>query len=264
MPVEPKTRGRIAARLAKAATRQLDLAVQALSPPADDRSIHQARRAFKRLRAMVRLLREPLGDEAARLNTEFRDAGRALAGSRDAAVLRDNLSRFIKSGDDMPVDQALEVHPIRPTPDTQAIARRLLEARPQLAAWEQLPLTGRRVRQAYARSHRSARRAMKQALVTEDAERWHTWRKRVKDLLYQTQVLRPKAPARRRYARLAEWLGEINDLTVLDAALAGTPHAGPARQRAAERRQRVQRRARKLGRKLLGRRAVRRVRKRGG
>ena len=61
-----------------------------------DGAVHDTRKAFKRLRALVRVSRDALGDEAYRReNTIFRDAGRKLSGTRDAAVLVQTLDGLI-------------------------------------------------------------------------------------------------------------------------------------------------------------------------
>lgn len=74
---------------------QIDLAVELLES-ADgcelDEAIHESRKAFKRVRALVCLARDALGDETYRRENEtFRDAGRALASVRDARVMVDTL-----------------------------------------------------------------------------------------------------------------------------------------------------------------------------
>ena len=49
--------------------------------------MHETRKALKRLRALVRLLREELGEQAfERENAALRDVARRLAGARDAEV----------------------------------------------------------------------------------------------------------------------------------------------------------------------------------
>ena len=72
---------------------QLDLAGERLDAGAGargdlDGAVHETRKAFKRLRALVRVARDALGDEVYRReNTIFRDAGRRLSSARDATVL---------------------------------------------------------------------------------------------------------------------------------------------------------------------------------
>jgi CHAD domain-containing protein len=79
---------------------QLDLAIEQLqgegAAPAE-RAVHETRKALKRLRALMRLLREELGEQAfARENAVLRDAGRRLAGARDAEVILDTLDELLR------------------------------------------------------------------------------------------------------------------------------------------------------------------------
>src|SRR5581483_10196931 len=53
-----------------------------------DEAIHDARKRFKKLRAMLRLVRPVVGEEVYRTeNTSFRDAARPLTEVRDAKIL---------------------------------------------------------------------------------------------------------------------------------------------------------------------------------
>jgi hypothetical protein len=61
-------------------------------------AIHEARKSLKRLRAVVRLARDPLGDDTYRHeNRTFRDAGRKLSDVRDAQVIRAGFSAHLPS-----------------------------------------------------------------------------------------------------------------------------------------------------------------------
>ncbi len=70
---------------------QLESALEELrgtDPRKADAAVHAARKRFKRIRAVVRLVRKGLGSEVfERENASFRDAGGTLAEARDAAVL---------------------------------------------------------------------------------------------------------------------------------------------------------------------------------
>ena len=60
-------------------------------------AVHDARKAFKRLRATVRLARGAIGEGTyGRENTAFRDAGRRLSGVRDASVLVETVDELGK------------------------------------------------------------------------------------------------------------------------------------------------------------------------
>ncbi|MCW3057232.1 MAG: domain containing protein, partial [Solirubrobacterales bacterium] len=84
--------------LRRMALGQLDLAIGLLGGGRpDEKAVHEIRKALKRLRALVRLLRHELGEEAfARESAALRDAGRRLAGARDAEVLLDTLDSLLE------------------------------------------------------------------------------------------------------------------------------------------------------------------------
>src|SRR4051812_28141982 len=74
----------------------LNEVLQALNDqPGSDHAVHTARKAIKRARAALRLLREVLGEALFnRENTALRDAGRCLAPLRDAKSLVDAYEKF--------------------------------------------------------------------------------------------------------------------------------------------------------------------------
>ena len=81
-------------------------------------AVHETRKAFKRLRATVRLARGAIGDDRYRReNRVFRDAGRRLSGVRDASVLIETLDDLEKAAGD-----------VLPTAATGRPARTPLEA----------------------------------------------------------------------------------------------------------------------------------------
>jgi CHAD domain-containing protein len=91
-------------RIARA---QIDLAHEQLTGRGErdiGKAVHEARKTFKRVRALLRLARDELGDEVYRReNAVFRDAGRGLSGVRDAAVLVETLDDIRERyGDELP------------------------------------------------------------------------------------------------------------------------------------------------------------------
>src|SRR4051812_27310961 len=78
--------------------RQLDSALSELSgshPDSDD-TIHNARKRFKKLRSVLRLVRDRLGNKIYRReNYRFRDAARPLTEMRDATVLIETLDNLL-------------------------------------------------------------------------------------------------------------------------------------------------------------------------
>ena len=84
----------------KIAGKQLEKAYTSLSDSKDESEnerVHAARKNFKRLRAVVRLVRFGIGRSAYQGENEaFRDAGRPLSEIRDAKVLMEALSKLKK------------------------------------------------------------------------------------------------------------------------------------------------------------------------
>jgi hypothetical protein len=70
------------------AREQLDRAVQQLTEAEDrDEAVHEARKHFKKIRAVLRLVRDEIGEEVYKPeNVCYRDAGRELAPVRDSFV----------------------------------------------------------------------------------------------------------------------------------------------------------------------------------
>ena len=174
-------------------------------------AVHDARKGLKRLRATVRLARGALGEETYRReNVAFRDAGRCLAGVRDASVLIETLDALEGAcGDDLPGDvttklrarlkderrQALESLKA----DDARVAAVLAEidsARRRTAVWTFDGDGFEAVEPGLRRIYRRGRKAMRRAQKQPTNANLHDWRKRVKDLWYAEQILRPASPKR--------------------------------------------------------------------
>ena len=78
----------LAAGLQRVSLEQLDHAVAALERLPPDMGIHEARKAMRRVRALLRLVRDVIGDRVYRAeNVWLRDSGRKIGSSRDATVM---------------------------------------------------------------------------------------------------------------------------------------------------------------------------------
>ena len=199
-------------------------------PP--DEAVHEARKTFKRSRATLRLARSELGPDAfARENRRYRDLGRELAGVRDADVLIGTLDGIAtRAGRDgafaglreiLVADRDSQRAALVENDDARADAlERLAAAREAIPA---LPLERRGYGPLIAglqRTYRDGRSAARKAGKTHDTAALHEWRKRVKDLWHQCQVLTPLWPKRMKAMAdaahdLSDLLGEDHDLAVL-------------------------------------------------
>jgi CHAD domain-containing protein len=199
---------------------------------APDEAVHQARKSFKRSRATLRLARTELGPEAfAQENRRYRDLGRELAGVRDADVLIATLdgiaTRAGREGafkglrEILVADRDSRRAALLDDERTRAGALQQLEAARE--AIPALPLERKGYGPLVAglrRTYRDGRAAAKKARKTHDTLVLHEWRKRVKDLWHQCQVLTPLWPKRMKAMAdaahdLSDLLGEDHDLAVL-------------------------------------------------
>jgi CHAD domain-containing protein len=223
--------------IARVARGQLDLAIELLDARHGDRSeaVHEARKALKRLRTVLRLCRDWLGEERFRQeNTILRDAGRSLSGARDAQVLVETLDALRESlGQELP-DGTWSAFRERLVADSDAheagngsaeesrnAALALAGVRDRVEIWP-LPEDGgpECLAEGFERVYAKARRARRRAARRPTSVRLHELRKRTKDVWYAGQLLDPLAQKwvrklRRRSHRLSDALGDDHDLVVL-------------------------------------------------
>jgi CHAD domain-containing protein len=259
------------------AREQIDLASDELTARDVGDGVHEARKAFKRLRALLRLARDPLGDEVYRVeNTTFRDLGRDLSGVRDAAVLVETLDelreRYAEELSDGAFDGLREaLHAEARTAhdaleDDRGLTERamadLAASRDRTAGWPLPEHSGVAIlAPGFRRMYRRGRKALRTAERDTSTESLHELRKRAKDLWHAAQVLRPAAPKTlKRLGRdahaLSDVVGDDHDLAVLLDAAQQRPHALAAGERelltalVGRRRERLQRIALKRAGKL--------------
>lgn len=202
-----------------------------------DEEVHSARKCIKKARASLRLLRETLGSTVYRReNQALRDAARPLSATRDAKVLTDVLDFMAKKRAIDPASaEALRRALVRNRKrlDRQitshagvASSRRALRAVDRRASqWSFARGDGDLVIRALKRIYRRARRAMATAREERSAEMLHEWRKEVKYLWHQLQILqalqRDIADFAASLHELSDFLGQDHDLAVLrDTVLA--------------------------------------------
>lgn len=254
-PGEPLGQG-----LKRLALDQFEQAIDMFTDPAagPDQAVHTARKATKRVRAMLRLVRPEIGDKVYRYeNRNLRDTARLLSGVRDAAVAVETV-RFLgeRFSGSLPIDvfdrmserldrRALHIRQ-RVLYESDAVPRvvgSLEKTRNRFAGWP----TGKIEKKVYptavrdrydavgagfGQTYRRGRTEMKRAYSTPTAVNFHQWRKRVKYLRYQTEMLQTMWPevvgaAAFSLARLSDLLGAEHDLADLLALLTVDPQLCP-------------------------------------
>lgn len=198
-----------------------------------DGDIHAARKQLKKARAALRLLRGSIGEIAYRReNVALRDAARPLGVARDSRVLvaaldglierhkatlsavRLNKFRRILRQEQMQARRAL----------TRAlITKQRTALRAVMERSERWRLQGEDwvvIGDGLTRRYRRSRRNLARARESRDTECLHDWRKQVKYLWHQLQILQPLRPGKigalaRQCHKLADYLGDDHDLAVL-------------------------------------------------
>jgi len=206
-------------------------AVARRAPQEPEESVHEYRKSVRRARAVVSLLRPALGRKtAAAFSRELRRAFAETGSLRDADVLLASL-RLVPPGNDperKEIESALE----RESRGGGEAAVRALEKGSEIL--KPLPQALRVVLpdtfsmedldRGLSRSARRVHATLERALETRTDADFHEWRKRVKELRYQVEMLASSgSPALRKREKklsaLAEDLGETTDLILLEAAL---------------------------------------------
>ena len=236
-----KRRGRLAGEVRRVAGRQLALALESLEAVGthdQDEAVHAARRRLKKVRALVQLLKRPLGDFYAPAHRRLDRAVRLLAGIADAEEL---------------VNQCNRPWAARLTAETRAALTQQLRAREaridrRANAVHVLPQVTALVRQVQAdarawtleatgfgaiapglrRSVRRLRSSQELAQATPTAAHMRRWRRRVKDLWYQLRLLDRRCGGRlegelRALETLDGLLGEYHNIRVLEQVLLSEP-----------------------------------------
>jgi CHAD domain-containing protein len=220
---------------------QLDRAIGRLTDDVDHEpasAIHDARKAIKKERSLLRLAAPAIDrEQRRRVNAALRQTAHELGRAREADALLSALDGIAKRfagqvpeatidalRDRLAADQDAErtalderAVPSRAARQLQAIQPILQDLRVERDGW---PAVGGGLR----RSYRRGRRAMARAAGSSSPERMHEWRKRAKDLWYHLRLLEPTLPgtmsgAAKDAHRLSELLGDLHDLAGLDTAV---------------------------------------------
>lgn len=233
-----------------------------LRKAAEGSSVHGARRKIKRLRSLLRLLREAMGEDAFHAaNGALRAAADALAGQRRAEALVTVAGKLGGRHDPywLKVAEAHRDghHGAHASHDGPLTARSVLQTAQDVVNGLRLTRgSSAAIGQAFSRSYRKARRQLTHALDSGDAEELHEARKHVIHHLHHLQILGGclRRPEKRTEAleALREALGDLNDLDELSriAAAEGTPPEHAAR-RMRKRRDVLLKRARRSANSLF-------------
>jgi CHAD domain-containing protein len=215
------------AALKAVARAELRSLAAALRKTTSGQSVHGARRQIKRLRSLMRLLRNPIGEEAFQAaNDALRSAADALAGQRRAEALVAAAGRLGGgSHAHMSWRQIAEAHRdahvAGPAGESgpQAAGKAIKAAAEIVRGLRLQPSAAPDIGDAFLATYRKARKRLDHGLSSGSAEDLHTARKHVIHHIHHLDLLRAQLthPAKRIAAleKLREALGDLNDLDEL-------------------------------------------------
>jgi CHAD domain-containing protein len=227
---------RAIAGVQKAIVGKCDEALDRLSGRAvSPEDVHIARKALKKARAWLRLLRTGTGQGAFReQNHALRDAARPLSEGRDAQVLIETLHKLLQRYHEPARDRRFGRFERTLHRDRRATQHRLASTRTGITSTRRLlrrskgalarlrvkgqdwEVIGAGFQKVYTRGHKNLRAAWNGATP----ETLHEWRKDAKNLWHELQMLEPLWPGvieewADQAHQLADYLGDDHDLWVL-------------------------------------------------
>jgi CHAD domain-containing protein len=226
--------------------KQMDEAVEDLTGAqreSRDEAVHEARKCFKRIRAVLRLVRPAIREkDYRRENTSFRDVARPLTEVRDARIFIESLDQLVEHFQEHLVGRTFRDIRQALQGNLRAVRRRVLDegnafavvaetvrrARGRIRNWADIPKKWPAVGDGLENTYRQARDAHGEAVADPNVEKLHEWRKQVKYVFYQLEVLKPLWPERleeliNEADRMGDLLGDDHDLAVLRQMLTDDP-----------------------------------------
>jgi CHAD domain-containing protein len=217
---------------------QLERAVAELSGTPTDGAVHDVRKRMKKLRGLLRLADDALGDEHFALeNACYRDAARRLASARRAAVTIDTFDQLIQRNPGALPEAASKalraelvgarnraLGALHEESHAAGVTAVLEDALGRVLTWPLEHEHWKAFGAGYRDVYRRARRAYEMAHRVPNTEHLHLWRRWAKYHFYHVRLLRRIWPALEHplveaLEELTELLGVEHDLDDLRATL---------------------------------------------
>jgi CHAD domain-containing protein len=174
----------------------------------DDKRIHEVRKCFKRIRAVLRLIRDAIGySNYYRENVFFRDLGGSLSAARDAGVIFERgeymLNEFPELENDKSFGEFLSGLEKEKNRKTREIKNKNLftqvddQLNQSIQRFEKLSIQNSGfgvIAGGLKRMYKHGRKYLKKLRKESDSETIHNLRKRSKYLWYHMQLIQPVYP----------------------------------------------------------------------
>ena len=193
------------------AKEQIDQALEQLqrTPEGPNEGVHDARKRFKKIRAVLRLVRDEIGEDVYQAeNVCFRDAGRRLAAGRDSYVMVETVDNLTERFSDqlaadlfaglreklMARHQAILDRIVTKEKALEEVAATIETARRRVDDWPVDQKGFAAIRGGLQRVYKRGYKRLAKAYAEPVPKNFHQWRKRVKYLWYHTRILKPLWP----------------------------------------------------------------------
>jgi CHAD domain-containing protein len=205
-----------------------------------DESVHEIRKCIKRVRAALRLIRDAAGRKHYRSeNYYFRDINRNLSEIRSIAVIIETLSKLSGEGrnggysyltNHFSAIKEKIIYRLCAQENRLLLVREMLhrgkERSGRIPAGNSVDI----LLAGFVRIYRQCLKCMVAAREEPLTANLHEWRKKIKYMYYQLQILKPALPEtyivyELQLDKLSEYLGTDHDLAELEHSLAGNPTA---------------------------------------
>jgi CHAD domain-containing protein len=197
-------------------------------------AVHGARKDTKKLRTVLRLLRDELPRDVYEHEMQcYREAARLLSTARDAEVKLDTLDDLTEQAEGLP-EETVEAWrrilardreaAVNTGSDPKAAIERLEGGLARIEGWRLEGDSWGMIEGGLERAYRRGREAMRAAEKDPSETHFHRWRKRAKDLWYALQLVsgawsETLDPFADQAHRVSNLLGDHHDLAVLRADL---------------------------------------------
>jgi CHAD domain-containing protein len=227
------------ARISAKLVRHIRKRVKLLNREPGSETIHEIRMAIKKLRALLRLIRDGFGRKFyRRQHHSLRALAHCLSPSRDVAVQLATLRKLRRhchqlSADDISDLENRLIEKKRNTSKSKQLSKsQFRDTLRQINRWPFKNLRQRDVKSGVERGYRKFIEAHHLAVQSPSDENLHTWRKRAKSLYYELLLIKkigPKSAGKlaRQIKELGKYLGNDHDLVLLIKEL----HHGSSRLR---------------------------------
>jgi CHAD domain-containing protein len=258
-PLSPGVR-----RIARSAARSIRKHLK--SGCEQSKSVHEARRHIKKLRALTRLVRKQIGKRSyARCNRLLKELAKSLAPLRDATVHLNTLQRLKPANSNGLYEVSdwqkafIEAHRGR-LQESDRIQKwrkkKIQKLSEKIGKWPLKGLNRGVLEEGINCSGKRLRQRFQTAQQEPALENLHAWRKAAKDLLNQLAMMKELEPVDQKETadlkKLGILLGDDRDLAMLvvEAGNLRRPLGKPLKLTIHKRRMTLQKAAFKLGRKL--------------